>query len=58
MPDHPSKTAWERDNVIQVVLKVNRNRDPELYSLLQQADSRSGLVRDLLRQAISEDKQK
>ena len=58
MPDHPSKTAWERDNVIQVVLKVNRNRDPELYNLLQQADSRSGLVRDLLRQAISEDKQK
>jgi hypothetical protein len=50
--DHPSKTRWEKDNVIQVVLKINRNRDPELYNLLQQADSKSGLVRDLLRQAL------
>lgn len=58
MPDHPSKTAWERDNVIQVVLKVNRNQDPELYALLQQADSKSGLVRDLLRQAISKTPEK
>lgn len=54
--DHPSKTAWERDNVIQVVLKVNRNRDPELFELLQQAESKSGTVRALLRQALSKDK--
>lgn len=54
--DHPSKIAWERDNVIQVVLKVNRNRDPELFELLQQAESKSGTVRALLRQALSKDK--
>lgn len=54
--DHPSKTAWERENVIQVVLKVNRNRDPELFELLQQAESKSGTVRALLRQALSKDK--
>ena len=54
--DHPSKTAWERENVIQVVLKVNRNQDPELFQLLQQAESKSGTVRALLRQAISKDK--
>lgn len=50
--DHPSKTAWEKENVIQVVLKINRNQDPELFSLLQHADSKSGAVRELLRQAI------
>ena len=42
--------------MIQVVLKVNRNQDPELFQLLQQAESKSGTVRDLLRQAISKDK--
>ena len=56
MADHPSKTNWEKDNVIQVVLKVNRNQDPELFSLLQQADSKSGLVRALLRQALGKEK--
>lgn len=55
MADHPSKTNWEKENVIQVVLKVNRNRDPELFELLQQADSKSGLVRSLLRQALAKD---
>lgn len=54
--DHPSKTRWEAENVIQVVLKINRNQDPELFNLLQQADSKSGMVRDLLRQAIQKDK--
>lgn len=54
--DHPSKTAWEKDNVIQVVLKINRNQDPELFSLLQQAESKSGLIRALLREAMSDDR--
>lgn len=53
MPDHPSKTAWERDNVIKITLKVNRNQDPELYELLQQSDSRNGLIRELLKRALS-----
>ena len=55
--DSPSKAAWERENVIQVVLKVNKNRDPELYKLLQQCESKSGAVRELLRKAIQSEKQ-
>lgn len=54
--DHPSKTRWEAENVIQVVLKINRNQDPELFHLLQQAESKSGLVRDLLRKALAKNK--
>jgi hypothetical protein len=42
--------------VVQVVLKVNRNQDPELFQLLQQAESKAGAVRDLLRQATRKDK--
>ena len=53
MPDAKTKTAWEAENVIQVAVKINRNTDPELYQLLEQSQSRSGLIRDLLRQAIA-----
>lgn len=58
MPDHPSKTAWERDNVLKILVKINRNTDPELYALLQQAENKSGTARDLMRQAITEDPKK
>lgn len=58
MPDHPSKTAWERDNVLKILVKINRNTDPELYALLQQASNKSGTARDLMRQAITEDPKK
>lgn len=54
--DHPSKTRWEAENVIQVVLKINRNQDPELFHLLQQAESKAGLVRDLLRKSLAKNK--
>lgn len=56
MPDSEAKKAWERDNVIQVKIKINRNQDPELYDLLQQAASKSGLARDLMKQAIAKEK--
>lgn len=53
MADSQAKTAWERENVIQVKVKVNRNQDPELFNLLQRAESKSGLARDLMNQAIN-----
>ena len=58
MPDPKSKTAWEKENVIQVVVKINRNQNPELFDLLQQAESKSGLARDLMNQAIKQNQQK
>lgn len=54
--DHPSKTRWEAENVIKVGLKINRNQDPELFRLLQQAPSKSALIRELLQKALSADK--
>lgn len=53
MADSQSKIAWERENVIQVKIKVNRNQDPELFALLQQAESKSGTARELMQKAIS-----
>lgn len=54
MPDHKSKTAWEKENMIKITVKINRNQDPELYELLTKADSKSGLARDLMNQAIKQ----
>ena len=54
MADHPSKTRWEADNVIKVGLKINRNQDPELFELLTKAENKSAVIRDLLKQALSQ----
>lgn len=51
--DHPSKNRWERENIVQITVKINRNQDPELYELLTKADSKSGTVRELLRAGLT-----
>jgi hypothetical protein len=53
MPDHPSKTRWEAENVIKISIKINRNQDPELFHLLQQADSKNQVIRNLLRAGLT-----
>ena len=53
MPDHPSKSRWEKENMVQITIKINRNQDPELYELLTKADSKSGVVRELLRAGLT-----
>lgn len=48
--DYPSKVAWERDNVIKLTVKINRNQDPELYELFtREQGSRGSLAKDLMR---------
>jgi hypothetical protein len=39
--------------MVQVLVKINRNQDPELYELLTKADSKSGTVRELLRAGLT-----
>ena len=51
--DHPSKTAWEAEIIVQVKVKINRNQDPELYELLTKAPSKSGTARELLRAGLT-----
>ena len=51
--DAPSKTRWEAENTIRITLKINKNQNPELFALLQQANSKSGLARDLMQRAIN-----
>lgn len=58
MPDLKSKTAWEKENVLSIHIKINRNQDPELFELLTKAESKSGTARDLMNQAIKQQPQK
>lgn len=53
MPDPKSKTEWEKANVVQITLKINRNQDPELYELFtREQGSKGALAKSLMNQAI------
>ena len=55
MPDHPSKINWERENVIKLTVKINRNQDPELYELFTgESGSKGALAKSLMNQAIKQ----
>lgn len=57
MPDHPSKTAWEKENVVHITVKINRNTDPELYELFtREQGSKGALAKNLMNQAIKQTK--
>ena len=52
--DHPSKTNWERENVIKLTVKINRNQDPALFELFtREQGSRSALAKELLRSGLT-----
>lgn len=54
MPDHPSKVNWERENVIKLTIKINRNQEPELFELFTRENgSKSALAKDLLRAGLT-----
>jgi hypothetical protein len=51
--DHPSKVAWEAENVIVARAKINRNQDPDLYKFLSEATNQAQAVRALLRAGLT-----
>ena len=58
MPDHPSKTRWEKENVIVARVKINRNQDPEIYQYLSAATNQAQATRDLMRAGLTTLQQK
>lgn len=55
--DHPSKTNWERENVIKLTVKINRNQEPELYEVFtKEQGSRGALAKQLLRAGLTNQK--
>lgn len=52
--DHPSKVNWERENVIKLTVKINRNQEPELYELFtRESGSKGALAKELLRAGLT-----
>ena len=51
--DHPSKNRWEKENTVQVLIKINRNQDPEIYKYLSEATNQAQAVRILLRAGLT-----
>lgn len=59
MPDHPSKVNWERENVIKLTVKINRNQEPELFELFTRENgSKSSLAKELLRAGLTNQSKK
>ncbi len=53
MVDSQAKIDWERENVIKLTVKINRNQDPELFELFtREQGSRSALAKDLMNRSI------
>ena len=42
--DHPSKVKWERENVIKLTVKINRNQEPELFELFAREQGSRGAL--------------
>lgn len=52
--DHPSKVNWERENMIKLTVKINRNQEPELYELFtREPGSKGALAKELLRAGLT-----
>lgn len=57
--DHPSKVKWERENVIKLTVKINRNQEPELFELFaREQGSRGALTKELLRAGLTSRQEK
>ena len=51
--DSEAKINWERENVIKLTVKINRNQDPELFELFtKEQGSRGALAKLLMNQGI------
>lgn len=47
--DKDYKAQWDKENAIHAHVKINKNQDPDLYAILENAESRGGVVRQLMR---------
>ena len=53
MAEPQSQRRWNAENTVCVNIRINRNQDPELFELLTKADNKSGVIRELLKKAMT-----
>lgn len=49
-----AKLKYQEKNVIQISLKLNRVTDADIIALLETAENKQGLIKELLRKSLTE----
>lgn len=49
---------WQRENLVRVVIKLNKNTDQDILDKLDSLDNRQGYIKALIRADISKKKKK
>ncbi len=54
MPDSEAKRKWDKENTRNIVIKLNKNTDPDILSYLDELTvSYSSIVKQALREYIA-----
>ncbi len=48
-----AKLKYQEKNVIQISLKLNRVTDADIIALLETAENKQGLIKELLRKSLT-----
>lgn len=57
MPATEKQIAWDRDNTVQIKLKLNKSTDADILSWLTEQPTKQGAIKDLIRKAITDNNQ-
>lgn len=53
-----SSYKWDKENTTKITFKFNNNTDADILEFLNNAPNKQGLIKELLRQAAQQAKQK
>lgn len=45
-----ASNKYNKDNTIQVLLRINKNTDSDIIDILNKVDSKQGYIKDLIRE--------
>ena len=58
MPATEKQMTWDRDNTVQVKLKLNKSNDSDIIRFLESCPNRQGMIKELIRAEIERITQK
>lgn len=52
MTYYPSSAKYERDNLLRVMVKFNRKKEPDLVERMEQQENKAGYIKRLVKEDI------
>lgn len=52
MTHYPSSARYERENLLRVLVKFNRNTEPDLVERMEEQDNKAGYIKRLVKEDI------